>query len=60
MRVFDAARGRPQYAFVRLSGPTDGSSTAIRDLTGFAAEIAASIRAAVEAVGSVGEERDAS
>ena len=60
MRVFDAARGRPQYAFVRLSGPTDGSSTAIRDLTEFAAEIAASIRAAVEAVGSAGEERAAS
>jgi EpsI family protein len=57
MRVLDAARGRPQYAFVRVSGPTDGSSTTIGDLAEFAAESAASIRDAVEAVGSVGEER---
>jgi EpsI family protein len=59
MRVLDAARGSPQYAFVRLSGPTDGSSTAIRDLAEFAAEIAAPIRAAVESVGSTDEERAA-
>jgi len=55
LRVLDAARGRPQYAFVRLSGPTDGGPTAARDLGEFAAEIAASVRAVVDEVGSAGE-----
>ena len=55
LRVLDAARGRPQYAFVRISGPTDGGSAAVRDLAEFAAEIAASIRAVVDEVGSSSE-----
>ena len=55
MRVMDAARGRPQYAFVRISGPSDGGSTAARDLAEFAAEIAASVRAVVDEVGSADE-----
>ena len=55
LRVLDAARGHPQYAFVRLSGPTDGGPTAVRDLAEFAAEIAASIRTVVDEVGSAGE-----
>ena len=59
LRVMDAARGQPQYAFVRISGSSDGGPTAARDLAEFAGEIAASIRAAVEAIGSAGEERAA-
>ncbi len=52
LRVLDAAKGRPQYAFVRLSGPSDGGPAAARDLAEFAAEIAAPIRAVLEAIGS--------
>jgi EpsI family protein len=59
LRVLDAARGRPQYAFVRISGPTDGGPIAARDLAEFAGEIAASIRVAVEEIGSAGEGRAA-
>lgn len=55
LRVLDAMRGRPQYAFVRISAPTDGGPTAVRDLTEFAAEIAASVRAVVDEVRAAGE-----
>jgi EpsI family protein len=55
LRVLDAARGRPQYAFVRLSGPTDGGPTAVQDLAEFAGEVAASVRAVVDEAGSAGE-----
>ena len=50
LRVFDAIAGRPQYAFVRLSGPSDISPTAATDLAEFAAEIAPAIRTAVEEI----------
>jgi EpsI family protein len=52
MRVVDAVSGRPQYAFVRLSGPSDGGDEAERDLAEFAALIANPIRDYVES-GSV-------
>ena len=55
LRILDAARGRPQYAFVRLSGPTDGTPTAVRDLAEFAAEIAFSIRTLVDEARLAGE-----
>lgn|GEM_PF-2450587 len=48
MRVLDAVNGRPQYAFVRLSGPNDGGATAKRDLADFAARIARPVRAVVD------------
>jgi len=44
MRIVDAVSGYPQYAFVRLSGPTDGGEVANRDLAEFAARIALPIR----------------
>ena len=50
LRVLDAIAGRPQYAFVRLSGPSDASPTADEDLAEFAAAIAPSIRTLVEAI----------
>ena len=50
LRVSDAIAGRPQYAFVRLSGPSDTSPTAATDLAEFAAEIAPAIRTAVEEI----------
>ena len=50
LRVLDAIAGRPQYAFVRLSGPSDPSPTAATDLAEFAAEIAPAIRTAVEEI----------
>jgi EpsI family protein len=59
LRVLDAVQGRPQYAFVRLSGPTDGSPAAARDLAEFAAEIAAPIRALLEEIGSDPERQSA-
>jgi EpsI family protein len=59
LRVLDAARGRPQYAFVRVSGPTDGGATVVRDLAEFAGGVAASIRAVVDQVGSASEASDA-
>jgi EpsI family protein len=48
LRVFDAIAGRPQYAFVRLSGrlAADGPPGA-RDLADFARAIAPGVRAAV-------------
>ena len=52
LRVLDASRGQPQYAFVRISGPSDGGPTAVRDLAEFTAQIAASIRTAVDEVGT--------
>jgi EpsI family protein len=55
LRVLDAVRAHPQYAFVRISGRTDGGPTATRDLAEFAAEIAASVRAVVDELGSAGE-----
>jgi EpsI family protein len=61
MRVVDAVSGRPQYAFVRLSGPTDGGSTATRDLAEFAERIALPIRVFVDNDDSEGfpdQERD--
>lgn len=48
MRIVDAVRGYPQYAFVRLSGPTDGGPMATRDLADFAAGIALPIREFVD------------
>ena len=48
MRVLDAVSGRPQYAFVRLSGPTDGGAAAKRDLAEFAERIALPIRVFVD------------
>jgi hypothetical protein len=50
MRVADAIYGRPQYVFVRISGPSDGGDTAARDLVEFAGEIAGSIRSAVDGI----------
>jgi EpsI family protein len=47
LRILDAAAGRPQYAFVRLSAPSDGSPVAARDLAEFAAGVASTIRAVV-------------
>lgn len=49
-RLLDAVAGRPQYAFVRLSGPSDGRPAAAEDLAEFAAEIAPAIRTAVEEI----------
>ncbi|MBW2359369.1 MAG: EpsI family protein [Deltaproteobacteria bacterium] len=49
LRVFDAIRGSPEYAFVRLSAPAGPTSE--RNLVEFAAEIAPTVRAAVESVG---------
>lgn len=46
LQVVDAVSGRPQYAFVRLSGPEDGD--AVRDLEEFAALIAKPVRTYVE------------
>ena len=51
MRIYDAVTGRPQYAFVRFSGPSDGSARTGEDLAEFAREIAPEIRLAVESVG---------
>ena len=50
-RIVDAALGRPQYAFVRLSGPTHADRDAIRDLIEFAHEIAPAIRANLDGIG---------
>jgi hypothetical protein len=47
-QVFDAASGRPQYAFVRLSNPRDGSGQSEADLMEFASALAPAIRAEVE------------
>ena len=52
LRVLDAVKGRPQYAFVRLSGPSTRSPSAARDLAEFAREIAAPIRTVVSEIGS--------
>jgi EpsI family protein len=48
LRVLDAASGRPQYAFVRLSSPRDGSGRSEADLMEFASALAPAIRAEVE------------
>ncbi len=48
LRVLDAASGRPQYAFVRLSGPRDGSRQSESDLIEFASALAPAIRGEVE------------
>jgi len=48
LQVFDAIAGWPQYAFVRLSGPSHENPTAVRDLAEFAGEIAPAIRTALE------------
>ena len=52
MRVFDAVAGRPQYAFVRLSGGWQTGAHAERDLAEFAGRIAPTIRAALEESGA--------
>jgi EpsI family protein len=57
LRVFDTLAGEPQYAFVRLSGSTDESPTAVPDLAEFAGEIAPAVRAAVANVRSRDGER---
>ncbi len=49
-RIWDAAAGRPQYAFVRLSGSSEDSRIAERDLTAFARAIAPALRAAVDGI----------
>ena len=49
-RIWDAAAGRPQYAFVRLSGPSEDGPIAERDLTAFARAIAPALRAAVDGI----------
>ncbi len=54
IRVFDAVAGRPQYAFVRLSGSSQIGADASRDLAEFAGGIAPAIRAALEAIGGQG------
>ncbi len=51
-RMLDAVAGRPQYAFVRLSAPSDGSPVAAADLAEFAVGIAPAIRGVVERVGT--------
>jgi EpsI family protein len=48
LRVWDAMRRRPQYAFVRISAPTDGGEAAARDLAEFAERIAEPVRDFVE------------
>lgn len=48
MRVYDAMAGRPQYAFVRFSAASDGSSQAADDLVEFAGAIASAVRTSVE------------
>ena len=61
MRVLDAVSGRPQYAFVRLSGPTDSGTAAKRDLAEFAERIALPIRVFVDNEGEAvfpDQERD--
>lgn len=51
LHVLDAARGQPQYAFVRLSVRTEvAPSKAGRDLEGFAVQIAPQIRHVVESL----------
>lgn len=51
-RIVDAIAGRPQYAFVRISGPSDGSPATTEDLTEFASEVAPIVRAVVDGIGS--------
>jgi EpsI family protein len=48
LRVLDAVAGRPQYAFVRLSAPSDESPDAGRDLAEFAVGIAPAVRELTE------------
>jgi EpsI family protein len=50
-QVLDALQGRPQYAFVRLSAPSDGTRAAERHLEEFAREIAWPVRMAVTRFG---------
>ena len=50
LRILDALEGRPQYAFVRLSAPSTGTSGS--DLAEFAVEIAPAIRGLVDRVGT--------
>ena len=52
LRFADDIAGRPQYAFTRLSGPSDSSQEAAQDLAEFAAEFAPIVRAVIEGVGS--------
>jgi hypothetical protein len=55
LRILDALEGRPQYAFVRLSAPSTGTSAS--DLAEFAVEIAPAIRGLVDRVGTPALER---
>lgn len=48
LRVLDTVLGRPQYAFVRLAAPSDGSPSAERDVAEFAGLFAPAVRAAVD------------
>lgn len=50
-QIFDAIVGRPQYAFVRLSAPSDGTLEAEQQLEEFAREIAWPVRTAVSRFG---------
>jgi len=47
LQIYDAIAGRPQYAFVRLSAPSDGTREAEEDLQEFARAIAWTVRIAV-------------
>ena len=47
LRAVDAVTGSPQFAFVRLSAPSDGGQTAKRDLAEFAEKIAPQVRQAL-------------
>jgi len=46
-RIGDALAGRPQFAFVRLSAPSEPGSDVERHLVEFAAEISAPVRGAL-------------
>jgi EpsI family protein len=56
LRLFDAAIGRPQYAFVRLASPSNFESGADRALLEFTALVAPAIRNVVEGVGRIAAE----
>ncbi len=48
LRMFDAVAGRPQYAFVRVSGAGLNTEAAVADRTEFSGEIGPAIRSEIE------------
>ncbi len=50
LRLADALGRAPQYAFVRLSAPSEGRPVAVHDLLEFAGLLAPSVRATVEEI----------